>query len=35
MKKKFEILEKEIVYHGFFRMEKYQLKHTLFAGGWS
>ncbi len=35
MKKEFEILEKEIVYPGFFRMEKYRLKHTLFAGGWS
>ena len=35
MKKEFEILNKEIVYPGFFRMEKYRLKHTLFAGGWS
>ena len=35
MKKQFEILDKEIVYPGFFRMEKYRLKHTLFAGGWS
>ena len=35
MKKEFEIVEKEIVYSGFFRMEKYRLKHTLFAGGWS
>jgi ADP-ribose pyrophosphatase len=35
MKKEFEILGKEIVYPGFFRMEKYRLKHTLFAGGWS
>jgi len=35
MKKEFEILDKEIVYPGFFRMEKYRLKHTLFAGGWS
>ncbi len=35
MKKEFEIVDKEIVYSGFFRMEKYQLKHTLFAGGWS
>jgi ADP-ribose pyrophosphatase len=35
MKKMFEILEKEIVYPGFFRMEKYRLKHTMFAGGWS
>ncbi len=35
MKKEFEILSKEIVYPGFFRMEKYRLKHTLFNGGWS
>ncbi|NOT13949.1 MAG: NUDIX domain-containing protein [Methylococcaceae bacterium] len=35
MTKKFEIIEKQIVYPGFFRMEKYRLKHTLFAGGWS
>jgi len=35
MSKKFEILGKEIVYPGFFRMEKYRLKHTLYAGGWS
>ena len=35
MKKEFEIVDKEIVYSGFFRMDKYQLKHTLFAGGWS
>ncbi len=35
MTKKFEIIEKEIMYTGFFRMEKYRLKHTLFAGGWS
>ena len=35
MTKKFEIIEKEILYSGFFRMEKYRLKHTLYAGGWS
>lgn len=35
MKKKFEILDREIVYPGFFRMEKYRLKHTLYDGGWS
>ena len=33
MDKQFEILNKEIVYQGFFRVEKYRLKHTLF-GGW-
>lgn len=35
MNKKFEILSQEIVYPGFFRMEKYRLKHTLYEGGWS
>lgn len=35
MDKKFEILGKQEVYHGFFRLEKYRLKHGLFAGGWS
>jgi len=35
MSKQFEILDKEILYNGFFRMEKYRLKHTLYAGGWS
>jgi ADP-ribose pyrophosphatase len=31
----FEVLDKSIVYSGFFRMEKYRLRHQLFAGGWS
>lgn len=35
MDKQFEILTKEIGYQGFFRLEKYSLKHTLFGGGWS
>ncbi|SJM90551.1 NUDIX domain-containing protein [Crenothrix polyspora] len=35
MKKQFEIINKDIVYNGFFRMEKYRLKHTLYGGGWS
>lgn len=35
MSKQFEIINKDIVYNGFFRMEKYRLRHTLFAGGWS
>ncbi len=35
MNKQFEILAKDIVYQGFFRVEKYRLKHTLFGGGWS
>lgn len=35
MNKQFEVLDKEIIYKGFFRVEKYRLKHTLFGGGWS
>ncbi len=35
MTKEFEVIGKEFVYEGFFVMEKYRLKHTLFAGGWS
>ncbi|MDD5274329.1 MAG: NUDIX domain-containing protein, partial [Methylovulum sp.] len=35
MTKAFSILSKETVYNGFFRLEKYRLKHTLYAGGWS
>jgi ADP-ribose pyrophosphatase len=35
MDRKFEIIGKELVYDGFFVMEKYRVKHTLFAGGWS
>lgn len=35
MNKQFSILNKETPYNGFFRLEKYRLKHTLFAGGWS
>jgi ADP-ribose pyrophosphatase len=29
------ILEKEICYDGFFKLVRYRLQHTLFAGGWS
>lgn len=32
---KFEILEKSIVYRGFFQLEKYRLQHRLFCGDWS
>ncbi len=35
MAREFEVIGKEPVYEGFFVMEKYRLKHTLFAGGWS
>lgn len=30
-----EVLDKKILYQGYFRIEKYRLKHRLFAGGWS
>ena len=30
-----EILEKELCYQGFFRMERYTLRHRLFNGDWS
>jgi len=33
--KQFEVLAKETVYQGFFRLEEYTVKHTLFKGGWS
>jgi len=33
--KHFQILDTQTVYEGFFRLEQYTLKHTLFAGGWS
>lgn len=35
MTNQFKILHKETGYQGFFRLLKYRLKHTLFAGGWS
>ncbi|WP_305455588.1 ADP-ribose diphosphatase [Photobacterium leiognathi] len=30
-----DILAKEMVYQGFFKMVKYRFRHKLFAGGWS
>ena len=30
-----EILDKTVCYDGFFRMERYRLRHRLFRGGWS
>ena len=30
-----QIIEKESVYDGFFKMNKYRLKHKLFSGDWS
>ena len=35
MNKEFKIINKEVLYSGFFRMEKYCLQHTLYGGGWS
>ncbi len=35
MNYQFEVLNKTIGYDGFFRMEKYRLRHELFQGGWS
>ena len=31
----FEILAQETLHEGFFRLERYSLRHTLFNGGWS
>ncbi len=33
--KRFEIVDRKILYDGFFKLEKYRLRHTLFQGGWS
>lgn len=30
-----EILDRETVYRGFFRLDRYRLRHRIFAGGWS
>lgn len=35
MQYRLEILEKQLCYEGFFRLEAYRLRHELFAGGWS
>ncbi len=35
MKREYKVLDKQIVFDGFFQMEKYRLQHTLFQGGWS
>ncbi|MCF6203863.1 MAG: NUDIX domain-containing protein [Methylococcaceae bacterium] len=35
MEKEFKIINQETAYNGFFRLEKYQLQHTLFKGGWN
>lgn len=33
--KAFEIEEKKTVYQGFFTLERYRVRHTLYEGGWS
>ncbi|MEZ5673240.1 MAG: hypothetical protein R3E08_13025 [Thiotrichaceae bacterium] len=35
MDKQFIVIEKSIGYSGFFKLMRYTVKHTLFAGGWS
>jgi ADP-ribose pyrophosphatase len=30
-----QILDRDVAYQGFFRIERYRLRHRLFAGGWS
>jgi ADP-ribose pyrophosphatase len=35
MKKQFEILSHVRVYDGFFKLDTFKLRHTLFNGGWS
>jgi ADP-ribose pyrophosphatase len=35
MDKKIEIIEKQLGYDGFFRLERYRLRHSLHAGGMS
>ena len=31
----FEVIKKERVYQGFFNLDRFDVKHTLFNGGWS
>ncbi len=35
MKKEFKVIQEESMYQGFFSLNRYQVQHTLFAGGWS
>jgi ADP-ribose pyrophosphatase len=30
-----DIIDKTVAYHGFFRLERYRLRHQLFSGAWS
>jgi len=35
MKKEFQVIAQEPMYQGFFSLNRYQVQHSLFAGGWS
>jgi len=35
MRKKVQVLQKNSVYSGYFKISRYQLKHTLYDGAWS
>ena len=35
MDKQIDILSRETVFRGFLRVDRYRLRHSLFAGGWS
>lgn len=35
MTQEYKILEQKTLYDGFFKLERYQLQHSLFKGGWS
>jgi len=35
MKKEFKVLDKQVMYDGFFSLNTYAVQHRLFAGGWS
>jgi hypothetical protein len=33
--KQYEVISQETPYKGFFRLEKFKVRHTLFNGGWT
>ncbi|MDD1649789.1 MAG: NUDIX domain-containing protein, partial [Methylococcaceae bacterium] len=35
MSQAYEVIEESAVYRGFFKLSRFRLRHTLFAGGWS
>jgi len=35
MKRRWELVERDVAYQGFFRLARYRLRHELFEGGWS